>query len=179
MSLPENAKEFLKTIFNSDAYLTLPILNIGDRKGHTDYIDFITPDEMTSPIMIGIDRFQRFFISFCIKYKRNGHYRINVFTLFQRYTNDLDFYSSGTIFSELPSILEGCYVHLSTTIIDKNLEKVLKILDDNNTSYFPMINKDPEINDTINHYFTFSSQARFPTALKMIIARSLKTVTLV
>ena len=32
-------------------------MDIGDRNGHTDYLDFITFNELTVPIMKGYDQF--------------------------------------------------------------------------------------------------------------------------
>lgn len=50
-----------------------------------DYIDFIQPKMMTSSIMIGIDPYQRRYIS--LKYI-NQQKKENVVTLFQRYTHE-------------------------------------------------------------------------------------------
>ena len=40
----------------------IPKLDIGQRVGATDYIDFITWKEVTSPVMWGIDIFSRSFL---------------------------------------------------------------------------------------------------------------------
>ena len=45
--------------FTNNSY---PILDVGNRQGMTDYIDFIHESEVTSPVMRGIDRFKRPFI---------------------------------------------------------------------------------------------------------------------
>lgn len=50
----------------------------------SDYIDFIDDVMMTSPIMIGIDPYKRRF--FCVRYYDITKERINVVTIFQRYT---------------------------------------------------------------------------------------------
>ena len=63
----------------------IPVLNIGNRQGSTDYIDFITDDEVTSPIMTGVDMFNRRFI--VIKAEIEGINRKFMQTFFQRYTN--------------------------------------------------------------------------------------------
>jgi hypothetical protein len=70
-----------------DAFHRLPLLNIGNRRGATDYLDFITPQEMTSPVMRGEDAAKRPFICLKIRSSRpedNG--REFVVTFFQRYT---------------------------------------------------------------------------------------------
>jgi hypothetical protein len=46
---------------------SLPTLDLGDRQGKTDYIDFLIPDEMKSPIMKFTDKFQRIGVAFLIK----------------------------------------------------------------------------------------------------------------
>ena len=42
--------------------LNCPILDLGNRVGWTQYIDFITWDEVNYPIMKGRDKFNRYFI---------------------------------------------------------------------------------------------------------------------
>lgn len=67
--------------------LDVPILDIGIRQGHTDYIDFIKPEEVTYPIMKGIDRFSRIFIVLKGIGTCDGQ-EIPLFqTFFQRYSN--------------------------------------------------------------------------------------------
>jgi len=63
----------------------IPVLNIGNRQGSTDYIDFITYDEVTSPIMTGVDKFNRRFI--VIKAEFEGIDKKFMQTFFQRYTD--------------------------------------------------------------------------------------------
>lgn len=62
----------------------LPEYNIGTRVGHTEYIDFLLPDELPYPIMQGYDIFKRKFIAF--KYIQNQ--KLRVFTFFQRYLHN-------------------------------------------------------------------------------------------
>ena len=62
----------------------IPILNIGDRFGPTDYIDFIQWNEVTSSVMCGIDRYSRKFL--VVKFIVNGTMKF-MQTFFQRYTN--------------------------------------------------------------------------------------------
>ena len=61
-----------------------PQLNIGKRCGTTDYIDFITLNEVSSSIMYGKDCFQRSFI--VIKFKVENYDKPIMQTFFQRYT---------------------------------------------------------------------------------------------
>ena len=71
--------------------LDVPILDIGEEIGHTQYIDFIKPEKVLFPVMKGIDIFSRPFIVI----KASGSLEeaekkdIHLFqTFFQRYTND-------------------------------------------------------------------------------------------
>lgn len=69
------------TIFEKDS--TIPTYDVGDMDGHTGYIDYLIWDEITYPIMKGIDKYQRPFI--VIKLYLNGTRIMQTF--FQRYTD--------------------------------------------------------------------------------------------
>jgi hypothetical protein len=62
-----------------------PELDIGDRMGSTDYIDFIKMDEVPHSIMCGLDKFKRYFL--VMKLIVDG--KIILQTLFQRFTNEV------------------------------------------------------------------------------------------
>lgn len=62
----------------------IPILEIGNKIGITDYIDFIHSDEVTHHVMRGMDCWRRHFI--VIQFFVNGDKSVQTF--FQRYTND-------------------------------------------------------------------------------------------
>jgi hypothetical protein len=50
----------LVTACGGDQYIqALPILDLTNRMGGTDYIDFITPQDMSASVMRGIDCFRR------------------------------------------------------------------------------------------------------------------------
>ncbi len=67
------AHQAITTLFGGEKeFEKLPILNIGDRKGKTGYIDFIEPGEMTAPIMRGKDCFDREFFLIRAKNSENG-----------------------------------------------------------------------------------------------------------
>lgn len=63
-----------------------PILNVSERVGYTGYIDYIRFEELSSPIMHGIDCCKRKFIVF--KFQIDDDPNIYMQTLFQRYTNN-------------------------------------------------------------------------------------------
>lgn len=66
----------------------LPVLDTGSRVGMTDYIDFITEDEMKYPVMRGVDVYRRPFISVRVTVtKPSGDTSKAVGTFFQRYTD--------------------------------------------------------------------------------------------
>ncbi len=62
----------------------LPQLDIGHRMGFTSYIDFLKVDEVTHPVMGGVDCYRRPFIVF--KVKVDG--KLVMETIFQRYTGE-------------------------------------------------------------------------------------------
>lgn len=63
--------------------LDVPILDVGNRIGSTDYIDYIKLDEVTNSVMKGRDIFRRKFI--VVKFKVDNECYLQTF--FQRYTN--------------------------------------------------------------------------------------------
>ena len=63
----------------------VPILDIGDRQGNTDYIDFIEEDEMgDNNIMKGVDKFNREFLVIRVKCNEKKYFQ----TFFKRYSSD-------------------------------------------------------------------------------------------
>ena len=71
----------------------IPYYDIGNRIGHTDYIDFFTWDEITKPVMKGIDVYKRQFVVIKLKiYEKN----IKLMqTFFQRHTNGSSWMGCG------------------------------------------------------------------------------------
>ena len=61
-----------------------PVLDVGNMCGSTSYIDFITMEKVTSPIMWGVDSCRRHFI--VLKLMIEG--KIILQTIFQRYKDD-------------------------------------------------------------------------------------------
>ena len=59
----------LKIVRNADVKLIPSTLDIGERGGTTDYIDFIRPNEMKSSVMYGIDYLQRPFVSYLLHFE--------------------------------------------------------------------------------------------------------------
>lgn len=108
----------------------LPILDLKNRRGRTDYIDFITFDEMPYNIMKGIDCYNRPFIAF--KFKVTDRNNLDdssyaVGTFFQRYTNDIYNLAFGTCY-QTGLLYDKSRLHESDYII---LENRIKLLMDN------------------------------------------------
>ena len=69
-----------------DKFSQLPVLNIGNRMGPTNYIDFLNPEDLDAPIMKGTDKYERPFIA--IKMTDQQQNKTFVTAIFERY--DLD-----------------------------------------------------------------------------------------
>ena len=72
----------------------LPVLDLGDRQGWTDYIDFLTAEDMTYPVMRFKDCFDRPGIALHIH--RRGQKKGAVLALFQRTLNNKDRWALGS-----------------------------------------------------------------------------------
>ena len=66
----------------------LPVLDIGNRQGHTNYIDFIHWNELKYPVMKGCDMFGRpFVVMRLVGITSTGEVRFYCQTFFQRYSD--------------------------------------------------------------------------------------------
>ena len=84
--------------------LTLPCLDLGDRMGLTDYIDFLTPDDMAHDIMAGIDAYRRPFVAFKLQVcsvDRADRADEVVCTFFQRFSDNTESWAFGTTLNGL------------------------------------------------------------------------------
>ena len=84
---------------------TLPILNLENRMGLTDYIDFLVPEDMSHSIMKGIDAYRRPFVAFKVRAVRASEgpsgstgSSLHVCTFFQRYSDDTESWAYGCTF---------------------------------------------------------------------------------
>ena len=83
----ENLKSCrLRDIMKEIMSRNYPILDIGNREGHTGYIDFINDDEVIYPVMKGKDNDNRPFIIVKVIISN----KVYVQTFFQRYYDDND-----------------------------------------------------------------------------------------
>jgi hypothetical protein len=114
----------------SNIYDTLPILDIGNKMGLTDYIDFIKAEDMNHPLMKGTDIYGRKFIAIKVKTHntKTNQYKEIVGTFFQRYSNTNQ-YAFGTVY-------DLNIIHHDSRLREyqsENLEKRLKLLLDGQT----------------------------------------------
>lgn len=65
----------------------LPILDLGKKVGHTDYIDFVRVDDVSAPIMRGVDVYRRPFVTIRVIDRETN--KMGVHTLFRRYTDEI------------------------------------------------------------------------------------------
>ncbi len=87
-------KEVLEKNYRS--YEELPVLDLGERQGRTDYIDFISRHEMTYPIMRFRDIHGRQGFALHLRCKWGEHKdKETVLAIFQRYTDPNSIWTYG------------------------------------------------------------------------------------
>ena len=89
----------LRELLATDTFRDLPMLDLGEKVGFTGYIDFIRPNDMISPMMVGRDVHGRRFIAVCVDIygKDNKEYLgSGVGTFFERYSDSDTAIAFGT-----------------------------------------------------------------------------------
>ena len=94
----------------------IPDYDVGSRNGQTDYIDYLKWEEITEPVMKGIDIFSRHFV--VVKMKIDN--KLFMETYFQRYTNDSRWMSCGHATSR--------FLNTGGTGLDENQIQLLKFI---------------------------------------------------
>jgi hypothetical protein len=142
--------------FNNDInklkLIDLPVLDIQNRLGHTDYIDFIESYELSDNVMKGIDYAQRHFIVIKAEIEYSNKSRVKTFTtFFQRYPdNEILWHSAGNFGTLLFNtdggasldqinmlhdlLLNGFY---ELNIKKNHILRITKIEDNNDKSIYP------------------------------------------
>jgi hypothetical protein len=87
--------EFLRDKVGINTPIDIPMLDIGCRRGGTDYIDFVKVSDMSDRLMWGYDIHKRFFLS--VRYRVNDG-DMKVTTVFQRYSDDDRTFVNGTAY---------------------------------------------------------------------------------
>ena len=90
----------------SPEFESLPVLDIGKREGHTEYIDFLKWDDHASPVMKGVDCYSRPFLTFQLGLqivKQDGTEVMKYFpqTFFQRFSKYPENWVGGNTHSVL------------------------------------------------------------------------------
>jgi len=62
-----------------------PVHDLADNMGYTGYIDFLSPDDLNSPVVRGVDCFKRPFVS--VRVRNRAEDTKYVFTIFKRYSS--------------------------------------------------------------------------------------------
>jgi hypothetical protein len=114
MSRATEFETITQEIYNQDC----PNLDIGNRVGHTGYIDFIDTCEFVEPFNKGIDKYGRKFVSFSanIEYE-DGTTKETFTTLFQRYFDRENLWVGA-----------GRHTHLFATDGGTNLQQLQLVL---------------------------------------------------
>ena len=129
-------------IENALNHMVLPILDLKNRIGQTDYIDFLMPEELTHSIMRGVDAYQRPFVAFKVQVQIEDKEPSEIVgTFFQRYSDNTDAWAFGTTFNGNHEIYHDSRVRVDDY---ENLEQRLKLLiaglTINNTDYSSPLN---------------------------------------
>lgn len=96
-SSSKEERKDLKLSLNELLKINLPLLNIGEKKGLTGYIDFINPNDINENAMNGYDSSNRYFIVFKSTVFFEDGTKENYFTTFFKryYDNDLLYHTAG------------------------------------------------------------------------------------
>lgn len=86
-------QEVLDLFGGKDNFEKIPVLDVSDRAGWTGYINFIRPDELSHPIMRGVDKVNRPF--FVIRAENAKTSDLVTVTYFQRYSDDIQTWAQG------------------------------------------------------------------------------------
>jgi len=129
---------------NKDKWENAQVYDIKEQKGMTDYIDFIKSTDFPENcnLMYGNDCYRRFFLSHHYTDNNNNY----VMTMFQRYTDDPDFYVNGG------NSLASCHVQTS------NFSSKYKKINKYHQHFFDLINNQSiDITDDNDKTFKYMS----------------------
>jgi len=77
--------KLIEALGGKEAFDALPVLDIGEETGRTGYLDFLKPEDVTAPIMRGVDSADRPFVTLRMQREFRGEMRTWVECLFRRY----------------------------------------------------------------------------------------------
>jgi len=119
----------------------VPVIDIGEKMGHTDYIDFIKEDEVTDSVTKGIDICRRPFYVIKAEVVDNRGKVWPVFeTFFQRYTNNTHLWMGcghyGDNFMDTGGGMERCQIRLLVDLVENgSVELTPELIDTTRISY--------------------------------------------
>lgn len=89
---------FSKNETRKKQFEELPRLDLGKKRGATDYIDFIRADDMSHSLMVGVDCYRRPFLAIKLKVMSDDKKETEIVgTIFQRYSDQDHDWAYGTI----------------------------------------------------------------------------------
>jgi hypothetical protein len=121
---------YIARLIGPVSFNAIPVLDLGDNIGRTAYLDFISTENMTAPVMRGEDRVKRPFI--CLRYKNNIRDKIRVITIFHRCT-DSESWVNGTSYHKScfrDRIMKNVYKDYMARLIKRESCGILKYEDD-------------------------------------------------
>jgi len=130
-----NFPDIIIDIMNGiSTFVFLPILEYQEHfEGSTGYIDQIKVSDVPYPIMIGVSRYARPFITFKLQNTVRDFTDTFVETLFQRYTNDKYAWTFGTFYQSVLSNYNGYTtnmyennIRVNDHLLKKNIQLLLK-----------------------------------------------------
>lgn len=117
------------------------VIDIGEKMGHTDYIDFIKEEDVTESIMKGLDICRRPFMVVKAEVVDNKGKVWPVFeTFFQRYTDNTDLWMGcghyGDNFMDTGGGMERCQIRLLVDLVENgSVELTPELIDTTRISY--------------------------------------------
>ncbi|VVU95809.1 hypothetical protein CPAV1605_1571 [seawater metagenome] len=114
---------FDKTTFNKKIIYSLPYLEYKSSFSLGDYIDNIKNKDLSHPIMIGLDYWNRPFITFKVL---NKYQKGSAITFFQRYSNDTKNWTTGGLRGPPPDFIELNDISRMTQLSKKTFRYILK-----------------------------------------------------
>ena len=120
---------------------SIPIFDIKDREGNTEYIDFLKENEINYPVMKGVDKYKREFVTIKANMKfydinDNIICMFNVFeTFFKRYTEKNIWMGCGNFGKQFMSTTGGLTKIQDELLLELINNKTVKILKNNISKY--------------------------------------------
>ncbi len=134
--------DLLEIFGGEEKFLQLPVFDPDNTElgPLTDYIDFIKYDEVTAPIMRGIDKYRRTFIVFKFRFVQSDRVVKITEVLFQRYTNN-SFWTSASNPPGIYSVMAASgfeaehYERIKQVLTDGRINNIYNVYNDVHGDY--------------------------------------------